>query len=172
MQERADRGGNIGIAGQPCAGCGQSGADGEGRTVPKCVEQCRLAHNPEVAGSNPAPATRKLKVRGLIAGHGGRALIFVAARRQQDLAPPAGQEQVKLTGNGSGDSADLCTPRVCCRCERHGAEAVRRPVCGTTSATLSGAGPSASIKIWLRHPSHDLRDTLYGTRSSLGVRRV
>ena len=33
----------------------------------------RWAHNPEVAGSNPAPATRKLQVRGLIAGDGGRA---------------------------------------------------------------------------------------------------
>ena len=32
-----------------------------------------LAHNPEVAGSNPAPATRKYEVRGLIAGNGGRA---------------------------------------------------------------------------------------------------
>jgi hypothetical protein len=29
--------------------------------VPGCVEQCRLAHNPEVAGSNPAPATRKCR---------------------------------------------------------------------------------------------------------------
>src|SRR5580700_9118601 len=44
----------------------------------------RWAHNPEVAGSNPAPATRKLQVRGLIAGNGGRALIFVAAGWQHD----------------------------------------------------------------------------------------
>src|ERR1019366_6110 len=36
----------------------------------------RWAHNPEVAGSNPAPATRKLQVRGLIAGNGGRAFLL------------------------------------------------------------------------------------------------
>src|SRR5216683_8424595 len=41
-----------------------------------CERQVRSpswAHNPEVAGSNPAPATRKYQVRGLIAGDGGRA---------------------------------------------------------------------------------------------------
>src|SRR5258708_19871329 len=41
-----------------------------------CERQVRFpswAHNPEVAGSNPAPATRKYQVRGLIAGDGGRA---------------------------------------------------------------------------------------------------
>ena len=36
----------------------------------------RCPHNPEVAGSNPAPATRKLQVRGLIAGNGGRAFLL------------------------------------------------------------------------------------------------
>jgi hypothetical protein len=32
------------------------------------------AHNPEVAGSNPAPATKKLQVKGLITGIGDQAL--------------------------------------------------------------------------------------------------
>src|SRR6266567_2987426 len=61
------------------------------------------AHNPEVAGSNPALATRKWQVRGPIAGYGGRALIFVAARRQQDRAASAGQEHKELAENGSED---------------------------------------------------------------------
>jgi hypothetical protein len=59
--------------------------------VPPASNGCRaglnsavLAHNPEVAGSNPAPATRKLKVRGLIAGRRSGFLIFVAAWWQQD----------------------------------------------------------------------------------------
>jgi len=39
----------------------------------------RTAHNPEVAGSNPAPATKEVQIKGLIASHGGRALIILAA---------------------------------------------------------------------------------------------
>jgi hypothetical protein len=35
------------------------------------------------------PATKLVQVRGLIAGGGGRALVFVAARWQQDRAPQA-----------------------------------------------------------------------------------
>jgi hypothetical protein len=85
---------------------------GVGRIVPDWVEQCRLAHNPEVAGSNPAPATRKQQVKGLIAGDGGRALIFVAARRQQDLAALAGQERKELAENGSEGVADRHADRV------------------------------------------------------------
>jgi hypothetical protein len=53
--------------------------------MPGLNERTRGAHNPEVAGSNPAPATRKQQVRGLIAGDGGQALIFVAAGWQHDL---------------------------------------------------------------------------------------
>ena len=47
-----------------------------GSRLVHCERQVRSpswAHNPEVAGSNPAPATRKYQVRGLIAGDGGRA---------------------------------------------------------------------------------------------------
>src|ERR1700728_2053371 len=39
----------------------------------------RWAHNPEVAGSNPAPATKLVQVRGPVAGDGSRAFDFVAA---------------------------------------------------------------------------------------------
>jgi hypothetical protein len=53
--------------------------------LPDSAIRCyRWAHNPEVAGSNPAPATRLLQVRGLIAGNGGQAFLVdgstVAAR--------------------------------------------------------------------------------------------
>jgi hypothetical protein len=39
----------------------------------------RWAHNPEVAGSNPAPATKLVQVKGPVAGDGGRALIVLPA---------------------------------------------------------------------------------------------
>src|SRR5216683_7219762 len=61
-----------------------------------CERQVRSpswAHNPEVAGSNPAPATRKYQVRGPIAQNGGRAVIFVAAGRQHDRALRAGWQR-------------------------------------------------------------------------------
>jgi hypothetical protein len=58
------------------------------------------AHNPEVAGSNPAPATRKQQVRGLIARDGGQALIFVAARWQQDPASRGGLGRAVTAANG------------------------------------------------------------------------
>jgi hypothetical protein len=47
--------------------------------------------NPEVAGSNPAPATRVVQVRGPVAGDGGRVFGFVAARWQQDRAASSGR---------------------------------------------------------------------------------
>ncbi len=44
--------------------------DGHARDV---KDARRMSHNPEVAGSNPAPATKKHQVTGLIASHGGQA---------------------------------------------------------------------------------------------------
>jgi hypothetical protein len=70
------------------------------RQVPDRFERC-LAVLITQRSQVLAPRYQEVQVRGLIARHGGRALIFVAARRQQDLASPAGQEQVKLAGNGS-----------------------------------------------------------------------
>src|SRR5580693_773592 len=46
----------------------------------------RWAHNPEVAGSNPAPATKLVQVRGPSAEDGGRAFCMMAAWWQQDRA--------------------------------------------------------------------------------------
>ena len=46
-----------------------------------------------------APATRKLQVRGPIAGNGGRALIFVAAGWQQDLAELSRAQAGRNTGH-------------------------------------------------------------------------
>src|SRR5674536_117399 len=45
----------------------------------------RWAHNPEVAGSNPAPATRKAQVRSLSSAAGGGASDRLAADWQQGL---------------------------------------------------------------------------------------
>jgi hypothetical protein len=40
------------------------------------LNRADLAHNPEVAGSNPAPATKLVQVRGPEAGDGGRAFLL------------------------------------------------------------------------------------------------
>jgi hypothetical protein len=103
-----------------------------------------LAHNPEVAGSNPAPATRKYKVRGLIAGNGGRALIFVAARRQQDLAAPAGQEDQELAENGSGVGQTCMRPGYLgAACRTGGGGSVGRYVASVDFGSCRRSSPSA-----------------------------
>jgi hypothetical protein len=45
------------------------------------------AQNPEVAGSNPAPATKKVQVRGMITELGGHALFFVVNQWSTNSAP-------------------------------------------------------------------------------------
>jgi hypothetical protein len=67
----------------------------------------RWAHNPEVAGSNPAPATKLVQVRGSVAGDGGRALIFLSAVCPRDRATRCGRRRASLVLSGMGDGPSL-----------------------------------------------------------------
>jgi hypothetical protein len=53
----------------------------------RATRRVRSAHNPEVAGSNPAPATKKVQVRGMITELGGHALFFVVNQWSTNSAP-------------------------------------------------------------------------------------
>jgi len=64
--------------------------------------QRNCTHNPEVAGSNPAPATTKLQVRGLIAGRRSGFLDRLSAVRPWDLAQERGTGRV-----GSGENSTV-----------------------------------------------------------------
>jgi hypothetical protein len=61
------------------------GQDGPGETVRDAGDGGRMSHNPEVAGSNPAPAT-KVQVRGLTASVAVRPFGCLSAVRPWDLA--------------------------------------------------------------------------------------
>jgi hypothetical protein len=79
---------------QPAGICGPSGTQciaaasaGRSQLMPAGLNGVGWAHDPEVAGSNPAPATRKLQVRGPIAGDGGRAFGLCGSAMAAAWAP-------------------------------------------------------------------------------------
>ena len=92
----------------------------------------RWAHNPEVAGSNPAPATRKLQVRGLIARTAVGPLDHLLAIRWRDKDPDCREPQpapstagLKVSWQVSGVRRDACPQLANQTGGRHGAAAPR-----------------------------------------------
>ena len=57
-------------------------------------------HNPEVVGSNPTPATRRVQVRGLIARMAVGPLDRLLAVRWQDGTPKHGRRRGEAAWNG------------------------------------------------------------------------
>jgi hypothetical protein len=73
------------------------------------------SHNPEVAGSNPAPATKKLQVNGLIAGYSGQAFDCLSVVCPRERPPQRGTPRA---GSGENGTVDGCRGELC---ERGGA---------------------------------------------------
>src|SRR5579862_9773434 len=61
------------------------------------------AHNPEVVGSNPTPATKKLQVRGLIAGRRSGLLDRLSVVCPRDQAAPGMKDRGRWACNGRID---------------------------------------------------------------------